>query len=273
VPGGLQPATWLRRASLPIAASTAQTLALDRARLNEMRLRVRRLAHERYNAESQAAVLAAAWGLDAGRMSDAKSFYESQYASFAGQPGYVSESRFVDVTSRGLERRRLLAPARHRTYADLGCGLGFKTYAFARRFERSVGFDEGEAAIELANKLNDLPTLEVRVADLLAQEPTERFDFVTAIGQSVLNSRNVHETANRIVALAAAYLADGGVFLVDTQSDCSGAEHGGWVSPLGPRAEAARHGSRIDRPLPHAALRIAPRPSHVRRVRRRAHAA
>ncbi len=189
-------------------------------------------------------------------MSDAKTFYESQYASFAGQPGYASESRFVDITSRALERRRLLAPARHRTYADLGCGLGFKTHAFARRFERSVGFDEAGAAIELANKLNDLPTLEFRVADVLAHDSSERFDFVTAIGLSVLNSRNVHETADRIVALADAYLADGGVFLIVTQSDCSGTEHEGWYHLSGRElkglatavASTGRYGTRLYAP-------------------------
>jgi len=40
-----------------------EELASNRARLRELRARARRLAETRYNAEAQAPVLAAAWGL------------------------------------------------------------------------------------------------------------------------------------------------------------------------------------------------------------------
>ena len=154
--------------------------------------------------------------------------YERRYGSFEGHPGFIGETRSVDVLLGALERRRLIELGRYRSYADLGCGLGFKTYAFARHFEHSVGFDVAKTAVELANRLNDLPTLAFRVADVLTYEPDEAFDFVTAIGLSAFNSADAGQTAGRIVALADRYLADGGVFLVVMDTDCSGSTHDGW---------------------------------------------
>jgi SAM-dependent methyltransferase len=162
---------------------------------------------------------------------DATDFYERRYASYAGHPGYLSETRYVDILLDLIERRGLVPLSRLRSYADLGCGLGFKTYAVARRFERSVGFDAAESAIALANRLNDLPALEFRVADVLAYEPEERFDFVTAFGLSVLNSADVGTTAERVLALCDRYLADRGVLLVVTPTDCSGSPREGWFNP------------------------------------------
>jgi SAM-dependent methyltransferase len=158
-------------------------------------------------------------------------FYERYYASFAGHPGYVSETRYVERLLGALERRGLVSLGHLRSHADLGCGLGFKTYAVARHFERSVGFDASGTATELATRLNDLPALEFRTADVFEFEPGERFDFVTAFGLSALNSRDPGQTSERIAALADHYLADGGVFLVVTQTDCSGEERAGWYNP------------------------------------------
>jgi SAM-dependent methyltransferase len=159
---------------------------------------------------------------------DGTDAYERRYGSFEGHPGFIGETRSVDVLLDGLERRRLISLGRYRSYADLGCGLGFKTYAFARRFEHSVGFDAAKTAVELANRLNDLPTLAFRVADVLTYEPDEAFDFVTAIGLSAFNSADVGQTARRVVTLADRYLADGGGFLVVMSTDCSGSERDGW---------------------------------------------
>jgi SAM-dependent methyltransferase len=159
---------------------------------------------------------------------DGTDAYERRSGSFEGHPGFIGETRSVDVLLDALQRRRLMAPARYRSYADLGCGLGFKTYAFARCFEHSVGFDAANTAVELANRLNDLPTLSFRVADVLTYEPDEAFDFVTAIGLSAFNSADVGQTAGRVVTLADRYLADGGAFLVVMSTDCSGSERNGW---------------------------------------------
>jgi SAM-dependent methyltransferase len=161
-------------------------------------------------------------------------FYARRYASFTGHPGYLSETRYVDILLDLLEHRGLAPLSRFQSSADLGCGLGFKTYAIARHFERTVGFDAARSAIDLANRLNDLSTLEFRVADVLAYVPPELFDLVTAFGLSALNSPDVRATAERILTLADRYVAPGGLFLVVTQTDCSGRERTGWHNPSAP---------------------------------------
>jgi SAM-dependent methyltransferase len=159
-----------------------------------------------------------------------KALYDKHYASFAGHPGQRSEARYAETLLALLERRRLVPSRELETYADLGSGLGFKTAAAARGFRSAVGFELSETAVAIARLLNDSPSLEFRVADVLTEQPHERFDFVTAFGLSILNTPSIALFAARSVDLADRFLADRGRFALIMQTDYSGTEREGWFN-------------------------------------------
>jgi SAM-dependent methyltransferase len=96
--------------------------------------------------------------------------WNDYWASIAREPGEVLWDADAErVAAQDLALFEKVAD-RRRTLVDFGCGRGTQTHFFARHFDRVVGVDVSEAAIELARSAPGSPNLDYRVLDGLRPE-------------------------------------------------------------------------------------------------------
>jgi SAM-dependent methyltransferase len=166
--------------------------------------------------------------------------YDADYGTFAGHPGYESETRYAQSLIRLLERRGLVTISPDMSHLDLCCGLGFKTRALAGSFGSSEGVDFSRTGIELANRLNDLDTLRFSFLDVETGTLGRRFDLVSAFGVSPLNTPDAKTYAEWVASFLHRFVEPGGTLLVVGQSDFSGAYDDGWFNHTRPQLQSVR---------------------------------
>ena len=162
-------------------------------------------------------------------MKDIQAFYDHKYASFEGLPGYSSEKSKIDSWMSLLSSKKqvVLPDLKFQNCIDLGCGFGLKTFALGAYFRFTLGIDFSSKAIEIASLLNPVPD-KIGFTCSEAGSVNTKFNFISAIGFSDFNVKDISLQNDRISRICKQMLLPGGLLMVVSFTDFSGTSPTGW---------------------------------------------
>lgn len=148
------------------------------------------------------------------RISDIKAFWDAR----ARQHGADWRATLAEEPLRRLEIATMAAhieKSRPRLVLDIGCGNGYSTAAFSRRFPetRFIGVDYSEEMINVANK-NRAPNCTFTLGDVLRSEslPDKHADLVFT--QRCIQNLPDYESQKTAISNLRSRLSKGGVLLL-----------------------------------------------------------
>lgn len=158
-----------------------------------------------------------------------KEHYEKKYSNYKALPYFMHEYRKFFYRFKNVLSDLGIDTKKYNRMIDLGSAFGVKTYIMADFFTYAKGVDFIQNSISVSNLLNDKPNLEFQVQDVdhtILED--ERFSFISALGLSVFNKKQISEIISNIEKVIHQYAEHSFVLLIGSETDFSGKAPSGW---------------------------------------------
>ncbi|MDD5569687.1 MAG: class I SAM-dependent methyltransferase [Bacteroidales bacterium] len=160
---------------------------------------------------------------------EVKEIYEKRYSNFTSLPAYSLEERKYKRIFNNIFTNFKIDVKKFPNYIDIGCGLGIKTYILSEYFEKTTGIDFSQNAINIAKLLNAKPNVEFEIADVKNLSSSDKkSDFITALGLSVLNVKDIEQIKKEILNIINLYAKNESYIIISSSTDFSGSVPVGW---------------------------------------------